>query len=283
MTIKAHHLEQHHDLVAAHQEDAAPTLAQTLAGPLTAFGQDMRDLWTLLRQTCQAIVAGRVDRESTFAQLYSMGNGSVLFVTVTMIVLGMIMVVQAGLQTQRVLPELSLLGANLIQLLAREFAPTVCAMMLATRVGAGIAAEIGSMVVTDQVDALRMSGAQPVDYLVVPRLIGGVVMTTALSFWSLFISLLAGTFAANSVFDLNVSTFVNFNLVGLGDYMVLLLKSISYGAAIPIVSSHRGLTTFGGSEGVGWATTNAVVHSSIAIIVLDLVLSVIGYVVFPPN
>jgi phospholipid/cholesterol/gamma-HCH transport system permease protein len=283
MTIQAQTLP-HHDLEdPIHEDDRPRTFAQHALAPFTAFGSDLHGLWTLLRQTVQAILAGRVDRESTFAQCFSMGNGSVLFITVTMVVLGMIMVVQAGLQTQRVLPELSLLGANIIQLLAREFAPTVCAMMLATRVGAGIAAEIGSMVVTDQVDALRMSGAQPVDYLVVPRLIAGVVMTTALSFWSLLIALAAGTFAANTVFDLNVSTFVNFNLVGLGDYTVMLLKGMTFGVAIPIVSSQRGLTTFGGSEGVGWATTNAVVHSSVAIIVLDLFLSVGGYIVFPPN
>jgi phospholipid/cholesterol/gamma-HCH transport system permease protein len=283
MTIQAQHIAQHTDVEDPSLDDDKPrSLVQSMAAPLTAFGQDLYGLWTLLRQTMQAILSGRVDRESTFAQCYSIGNGSVLFITVTMIVLGMILVVQAGLQTQRVLPELSLLGANIIQLLAREFAPTVCAMMLATRVGAGIAAEIGSMVVTDQVDALRMSGAQPVDYLVVPRLIGGVLMTLALSFWSLFIALVAGTFAANSVFDLNVSTFVNFSFVNMGDYIVMTLKAIAYGAAIPIVSSQRGLTTFGGSEGVGWATTNAVVHSSVAIILLDLILSVFGYVAFPP-
>ncbi|HEX5656626.1 MAG TPA: ABC transporter permease [Polyangiales bacterium] len=283
MTIQAQPLTQHHDLEdPVHEDDRPRTLVQTMTAPLSAFGQDMYGLWTLLRQTVQAILQGRVDRESTFAQLYSIGNGSVLFITVTMIVLGMILVVQAGMQTQRVLPELSLLGANIIQLLAREFAPTVCAMMLATRVGAGIAAEIGSMVVTDQVDALRMSGAQPVDYLVVPRLIAGVLMTLALSFWSLFIALMAGTFAANTQFDLNISTFVNFSFVNMGDYIVMTLKAIAYGAAIPIVSSQRGLTTFGGSEGVGWATTNAVVHSSIAIILLDLILSVFGYIAFPP-
>lgn len=283
MTIQHAQGFEHHQLEEPLHEEKPRTALQILSAPFSAFGADLHSLWTLLRQTVQAILAGRVDRESTFAQCYSIGNGSVLFISVTMIVLGMIMVVQAGMQTQRVLPELSLLGANIIQLLCREFAPTVCAMMLATRVGAGIAAEIGSMVVTDQVDALRMSGAQPVDYLVVPRLIAGVIMSTALSFWSLFISLVAGTFAANTVFDLNVSTFVNFNLVGMGDYIVMGLKAITFGAAIPIVSSQRGLTTFGGSEGVGWATTNAVVHSSVAIIVLDLFLSVFGYIVFPPQ
>ena len=253
-----------------------------LRAPLSALGRDLGALFELLSRTVHHCVRGKPDRTAVVAQAHSIGNGSVLFVSVTMTVVGMITVVQSGLQTQRVIPELSLLGANIIQILAREFAPTVCALMLATRVGAGIAAEIGSMVVTDQVDALRMSAADPVDYLVVPRFIASVVMTTALAYWSLFVSLVAGTLAANMVFDLNYSTFVNFSLVGLGDFIVLTLKAIAYGAAIPIVSAQRGLTTFGGSEGVGWATTNAVVHSSLAIIVLDLILSIFGHLVFPP-
>lgn len=280
MTIRAQPLET--TGAELEQTSSEASALQTLSGPLRALGQDLHGLYTLLKQTLSAVVRGQIDRQSLVAQCYSVGNGSVLFITVTMTVLGMIMVMQSGLQTQRVIPELSLLGANIIQLLAREFAPTVCAMMLATRVGAGIAAEIGSMVVTDQVDALRMSGAQPVSYLVVPRFLACVVMVLALSFWSLFVALVAGTFAANTVFDLNVSTFVNFSFVGIGDYVVMILKAVAYGMAIPIVSSQRGLTTFGGSEGVGWATTNAVVHSSLAIILLDLILSIFSYLVIPP-
>jgi phospholipid/cholesterol/gamma-HCH transport system permease protein len=280
MTMQnAHSLDTSHEA----QPLSEPVASSALVGALKAVGTDLKGLWQLLVNTNKAILRGKVDRESLFAQAYNIGNGSVLFITITMIVLGMIIVVQSGMQTQRVLPELSLLGANIIQLLVREFAPIVCAMMLATRVAAGIAAEIGSMVVTDQVDALRMSGAQPIEYLVVPRFLACLVMSVALTFWSLFISLIAGTFAANTVFDLNITTFVNFNLVGIGDYVVFVLKATTFGAAIPIISSQRGLTTFGGSEGVGWATTNAVVHSSLAIIVLDLILSVLGYIVFPPN
>lgn len=260
---------------------AAPPLAR-LGAPLIAFWSDLVGLSRLLQHTLHYVVRGHLERRALVEQAYTIGNGSMLFVSVTMSVVGMITVVQSGMQTQRVIPELSLLGANIIQLLAREFAPTVCALMLATRVGAGIAAELGSMVVTDQIDALRMCAADPVDYLVVPRFVASVVMTVALSVWSLFIALVAGSFAANAVFDLNHSTFVNFSLVHAGDFVVLLLKATTYGAAIPIVSAHRGLNTFGGSEGVGWATTNAVVHSSLAIIVLDLLLSLFGHVVFPP-
>jgi phospholipid/cholesterol/gamma-HCH transport system permease protein len=200
----------------------------------------------------------------------------------TMLVIGMILVLQTGLQTKKVIPELSLLGANLIQMVMREFAPTVCGLMIATRVGAGIAAEIGSMVVTEQVDALRMCAADPIEYLVVPRFVGGIVMGLVLTMWALGVTLVAGTITANLQFDLNYGTFLNFSLIKMGDFVVMIAKAVSYGAAIPIVSSHRGLSTFGGSEGVGWATTSAVVHSSLAIIVLDFILGVAGYVVFPP-
>jgi phospholipid/cholesterol/gamma-HCH transport system permease protein len=269
------------------QTEPPPAVALGALGRVTgafgALGSDLRGLYEMLRHTLYFVMRGRLDRKAVVEQAYLIGNGSVLFVTVTMTVVGMITVVQTGIQTQRVIPELSLLGANIIQIMVREFAPTVCALMLATRVGAGIAAEIGSMVVTEQVDALRMSAADPVEYLVAPRFVASVLMTTALAFWSLFASLVAGTLAANAVFDLNYATFVNFNLVSMGDFIVCLLKAVCYGAAIPIVSSQRGLTTFGGSEGVGWATTNAVVHSSLAIIILDLILSIFGYVVFPAS
>jgi phospholipid/cholesterol/gamma-HCH transport system permease protein len=266
------------------RDSSASTATRTarLTAPLLAFSSDLGGLYRLLTHTLHYCLRGHIARSALVEQAYNVGNGSMLFVSVTMSVIGMITVVQSGLQTQRVLPELSLLGANIIQLLAREFAPTICALMLATRVGAGIAAELGSMVVTDQIDALRMCAADPVDYLVVPRFVASLVMTVALSVWSLFIALVAGSFAANAVFDLNHSTFVNFSLVHAGDFIVLLLKATAYGAAIPIVSAYRGLNTFGGSEGVGWATTNAVVHSSLAIIVLDLILSLFGHVVFPP-
>ncbi len=264
------------------QPQSVSVLAR-IGAPFTALGRDLRELYSVLQQCIYFVMRGRFERKALVEQAYSIGNGSVLFVTVIMTVVGMITVLQTGLQTQRVLPELSLLGANIIQIMVREFAPTLCALMLATRVGAGIAAEIGSMVVTEQVDALRMSGADPVEYLVVPRFLASIVMTTALSFWALFAALAAGTMAANKVFDLNYTTFVNFHLVGIGDYVVCLAKAVTYGAAVPVVSAHRGLTTFGGSEGVGWATTNAVVHSSLAIIVLDLILSLAGYVVFPPS
>lgn len=261
--------------------DAARLLDKLTEGP-ALFVADMRALGSVLFQTLYFTFRGKQEKGAIVKQAYVIGNESLLFVTVTMVVIGMIMVVQSALQAMKVVPDLSMLGGNIIQMMLRDFAATICAMMLATRVGAGIAAEIGSMVVTEQVDALRMCAADPIEYLVVPRFIASIVMTTALTFWSLAIALTAGMITANLQFDVSYATFMNFSFVKPGDLIVCLMKCVAYGAAIPIVSAHRGLSTFGGSEGVGWATTSAVVHSSLAVIVLDLILSVFGYFVFPP-
>ncbi|MFI5301956.1 MAG: MlaE family ABC transporter permease, partial [Polyangiales bacterium] len=203
------------------------------------------------------------------------------FLTIFMGFLGMIMVFQAGVQTKRVIPDLTLLGATYLQLLIRDLAASIGALMLATRVGAGIAAEIGSMVVTEQVDALRMCAADPIEYLVVPRFKAGVVATTSVLIWSALVAWTSGMLTAWSFFGVLPRTFANMHMVAMGDLVVGLTKCVAYGAAIPIVSAHSGLSTFGGSEGVGWATTRAVVNSSLAVIILNFFISAAGLVLFP--
>ena len=152
--------------------------------------------------------------------------------------------------------------------------------MLATRVGAGIAAEIGSMVVTEQVDALRMCAADPIAFLLVPRFLASMVMTTALIVWAATVAFFAGAAPAYVAFDVPLRTFCNMQLIDAGDLTIGLSKCVAYGAAIPIVSGYCGLSTFGGSEGVGWATTRAVVNSSLAIIILNAFISTAGLLIF---
>ena len=137
------------------------------------------------------------------------------------------------------------------------------------------------MVVTEQVDALRMCAADPIEYLVVPRFKAGIVATTAVIIWSALVAWTSGMLTAWSFFGVLPRTFANTSMVGVGDLVVGLTKCIAYGAAIPIVSSHSGLSTFGGSEGVGWATTRAVVNSSLATIILNFFISAAGLVLFP--
>jgi phospholipid/cholesterol/gamma-HCH transport system permease protein len=213
--------------------------------------------------------------------MYEMNNKNVFFISITMGFIGMIMVYQAGLQTKRVVPDFTMLGPTYLELLVRDLAASIASLMLATRVGAGIAAEIGSMVVTEQVDALRMCAADPIDYLVAPRFIASVIMTMILVIWAGFVAFVAGGAMAYFAFDVNPKTFASVQLVDFGDLATGLTKCVAYGAAIPVVSAYCGLSTFGGSEGVGWATTRAVVNSSLAIIILNFFISAAAFLVFP--
>ncbi len=271
--------EQPPDSLAARQRDRG-LVAQIGFGGISLFRTGV-ELYSIFVRTLYYCWFGRTEPGAVVRQMYEIGNKSLFFLTVVMGFLGMSLVYQAGVQTLRVLPDLSMLGATFLELLVRDLAASIGSLMLATRVGAGIAAEVGSMVVTEQVDALKMSAADPIDYLVKPRFIASVVMTTMLIVWAAGIATLSGLLTGWAMFDLQPRTFFNLALVDIGDLSVGLAKCVAYGAAIPIVSAHSGLTTHGGSEGVGWATTRAVVNSSLAVIVLNMVISAVGFIVFP--
>ncbi len=239
-----------------------------------------RDQYGVLVRTLYYVARRKLDRGALVRQMYEIGNRSLFLVTVVMGFIGTILVLQAGLQTKRVVPDLSMLGASYLELLVRDLAASIVALMLATRVGAGIAAEIGSMVVTEQVDALRMCAADPIDYLVKPRFLASIVMTTMLTIWSGGVAIVTGMITADVVFQVTPRTFWNLSLLHRSDLLICLVKCIAYGAAIPVVSAASGLSTFGGSEGVGWATTRAVVNSSLAVIILNFVISSAGFLAF---
>lgn len=239
-----------------------------------------KQLYSVLVKTLYYSARGVRQPGAVARQMYEIGNQSLVFLCVVMGFIGMILVFQAGLQAKRVVPDLSLLGATFLELLVRDLAASISALMLATRVGAGIAAEIGSMVVTEQVDALRMCAADPVDYLIVPRFKASIVMTTALVIIAAGVAFTTGMLTGYVFFEINPRTFVNMSMVDAGDLTIGLTKCVAYGAAIPVVSGYCGLSTFGGSEGVGWATTRAVVNSSLTVIIMNFFISGAGYLIF---
>lgn len=211
-------------------------------------------------------------------QMYAIGNKSLLFIAVTLSFIGMVLIYQSCLQLERVTGDLSQVGREFAKLLTYDFAPTLTALMLATRVGAGIAAEVGSMKVTEQIDALRMCGVRPIEYLIVPRFVAALVMTLVLALFGGVVAFGAGGLTAWSSFDVNPRVFfdisaVNFTHLGLG-----MTKATVYGMAIPVIAGFCGLRARGGSEGVGSATTAAVIGSSFAVIALDFVISAMAYV-----
>jgi phospholipid/cholesterol/gamma-HCH transport system permease protein len=206
-------------------------------------------------------------------QLYSIGNRSLVFILVTLGFIGMVMTYEACLQLSRVTGDFSQVGSQLLRLIVSDFGPTLTGLMLATRVGAGIAAEIGSMKVTEQIDALRMTGVLPIDYLIVPRFLASLVMTLVLTVFGGLVMYTAGGLTAKYSFAVNPGLFFDASQVRGRHVILLVIKAIAYGAAIPVVAGFCGLRARGSSEGVGWATTAAVIGGSFAVIVLDFAIS----------
>ena len=233
------------------------------------------ELWQVYVGTIAGLVRpGRNRPRGELArQLHAIGNKSVLFIIVTLGFIGMVMTYEACMQLSRVTGDYSQVGTQFLRLIISDFGPTLTGLMLATRVGAGIAAEIGSMKVTEQIDALRMSGVLPIDYLIVPRFIASLVMTLMLSVLGATVMYGAGGLTAQYTFGVNPHLFFDISLIRPRHVILMVVKALSYGAAIPVVAGFCGLRARGSSEGVGWATTAAVIGSSFAVIVLDFVIS----------
>jgi phospholipid/cholesterol/gamma-HCH transport system permease protein len=231
------------------------------------------ELWMVYVSTIAGIIRGGRPRGEIVRQLYSIGNRSVIFIVVTLGFIGMVMTYEACLQLSRVTGDYSQVGSQFIRLIVSDFGPTLTGLMLATRVGAGIAAEIGSMKVTEQIDALRMSGVLPIDYLIAPRFIASLVMTLMLSTLGAVVMYAAGGLTAQYSFGVNPALYFDLQLLEFHHLGMFAVKSLAYGAAIPVVAGFCGLRARGSSEGVGWATTAAVIGSSFAVIVLDFIIS----------
>jgi phospholipid/cholesterol/gamma-HCH transport system permease protein len=225
-------------------------------------------------------------RETLFASLYQIGVRSLPVVALTGTFIGMVLAVQSysqfrafGLETQ--------LGAVINRSMFRELGPVLAATMLAGRVGSAIAAELGTMRVTEQIDALVSMGTNPIRYLVVPRFIACLFMIPSLTLMAVFMGVVGGGFYCTFVLDIDqYYYYTNARYVGANwDLFYGITKSVFFGAAIAILSCYRGFHCAPGAEGVGRASTAAFVQSFVAILVLDLLLSIaldnIYYAVWP--
>jgi phospholipid/cholesterol/gamma-HCH transport system permease protein len=227
-------------------------------------------LWSLVRF--------RIRPREIVRQFYEAGNRSVLFVSVTMAFIGMIGVYQLASTMARVLPEYSTLGGAVLQGLTKELGPVMAGLLLATRVGTGMAAELGSMKVTDQLEAMKLSAVDPIELLVLPRLIAATVAGVALAALGTTIAYFTGMLVAWFGFSVLPDTYLSLRFVREGDLIIGITKSIVFGFTVPLVSCACGFEADEGSEGVGRATTRAVVISSFAVILLDAILSYVGEV-----
>ena len=207
-------------------------------------------------------------------QLESIGVGSLTVVLLTGLFTGAVLALQGGLTLDQYGAR-PVVGRLVSATMVKELGPVLTALMLAGRVGSGIAAELGSMVVTDQINALRALGTDPIRKLVVPRLIAGVVMAPILTVISDFVGILGGGVIA--VFQLHVAASQYWKTITDGlytqDVWMGLAKPFFLGFVIVSVGCHVGLRTRGGTQGVGRSTTNAVVAASVGVLAVDFFLT----------
>ncbi|MDR7866202.1 MAG: ABC transporter permease [Sporomusaceae bacterium] len=211
-------------------------------------------------------------------QMAHLGVDSLPIVALTMLFTGMVMTMQIAHEFIKYGAQASVGGVVAIAV-GRELSPVLTGVVAAGRVGAAITAEIGSMKVTEQIDALRVMATNPVAYLIVPRLIACVLMLPILVIFADMIGTVGGYLVAILYADINSFTFLNsikvFAVVN--DVTGGLIKSMFFGAIIAIIGCYKGLTTAEGAEGVGKATTGSVVTSMILIFISNYFLSLILY------
>jgi phospholipid/cholesterol/gamma-HCH transport system permease protein len=247
-------------------------------GPVAVISQ-IGAAGIVLGRTFRLIFSARTDKGDTLRLTHRYTNGSATFIIISMSFVGMIMVYQSTEQLARAIGDTHLVGATFLKLLVRVLGPTVTGLLLACRVGAGIAAEIGAMSVTSQLDAMRMCSANPIEVLMVPRLRGGILASIVMVIVGSGAAAVAGLVTGIVLFSMSPGIYWNFELLGFADLIQGLVKALSYGVVIPVISGACGLAASGGARGVGQATTSAVVGSSFAIITLDSIISLISHVI----
>jgi phospholipid/cholesterol/gamma-HCH transport system permease protein len=225
---------------------------------------------TLVWQTLVYLFTGRIPPREVAANVYWMGIGSIPIVMVTGALAGVVTSQQGGYQFTGSVP-LEILGSVVTSSIILELGPVMTAVVLIGRVGARITAELGTMRVSEQIDALYSLGRDPVRTLVAPRIVAGVISVPVLVAMANVTGLFAGMLAAQYTVGLGRESF--FYGAGLfwhnWDMFYSLSKGVAFGFLIPLVSSHMGLATRGGAEGVGQYTTRSVVTMTLGVLVLD--------------
>lgn len=212
--------------------------------------------------------------KNIFTQMATIGVDSLPIVCITGFFTGAVLVAQIGKEFIRLGAE-TYIGGVVTLSLAREMAPVLAAIVVAGRVGASIAAEVGSMEVTEQIKALRTLATDPVDYIVVPRFLAAVIMLPILTVFSNLLGSIGGALVAVYQIKMNFVTYKEsiLRLLNVQDITGGMWKAVVFGAVISLIACDRGLATRGGAEGVGRSTTSSVVASIILILILNYFLS----------
>ena len=235
---------------------------------------EVQDYMRLIGQVGRGLVTRPIYARDIIEQLDSIGIGSLTVVILTGTFTGMVLALQSGLTLDQ-FGGRDVVGRLVSASMVKELGPVLTALMVTGRVGSGIAAELGSMVVTDQISALRALGADPIRKLVVPRVVAGTIMLPVLTVISDAVGIVGGWII--STMQLRVAGSVYWNNVVQGLFMddiwMGLIKPLVFGFVLVTIGCQVGLRTTGGTQGVGRATTRAVVGASVGVLAVDFFLT----------
>lgn len=244
---------------------------QVVIESVTALGRFGLFVWQTLLWIIQL-----PKRETVFPNFYQVGVSSLPVIALTGTFIGMVLAVQSYAQFKQMGLE-TRLGAVINMTLVRELGPVLAATMLAGRVGSAMAAELGTMRVTEQIDALSSMGANPIRYLVVPRFLACLFMIPALTAMADFMGVAGGHFYSVWILGIDIHHYWSNSaeFVTTFDLFSGLIKSVFFGAAIALVACYQGFNCDAGAEGVGRAATASFVYSFVLILILDLFLGIL--------
>lgn len=236
----------------------------TIADILRLFGSALARAW------------GTKPRWSDiFQAIVQVGIGSLPVIVISTTFAGLVVTNEIAWHMDQALHTVQMIPGFTAQFVLRELGIAIPALLLVSKVGASITAEISTMKVTEQIDALKLLGIDPVRYLVVPRFLASIVASACLTIIAIFVTLTCAITVAILRYNFSLLEYMNAlrHFVGYGDLGAALVKGVVFGAVTPIVSCAYGFRCQGGAEGVGSATTNSVVTATVAVILLDFVLT----------
>jgi phospholipid/cholesterol/gamma-HCH transport system permease protein len=251
-----------------------PTLVELIGTRVVALLDHLGRISTIFAQALLAMLRRPFEFRAIVYQMESLGVRSVGIASVTAIFIGMVMAVQFAFGLQK-FGGMEYTGRVVGLSFARELAPTLTAVIVGGRIGSGMTAEVGSMAVTEQIDAIYALGADPIKKLVVPRLVASVIVMPILATFALVLGFSGAMFVVSTQFNVSAGFFLKSALdtVQMGDFWSGILKCPVFGAIIALVGCYFGLITTGGTEGVGKSTTRSVVVISITILIADFLLT----------
>ena len=248
--------------------------SKTIDTKIQVWLERIASAFFLLGQVIVHILKGKINRQNTLEQMSIVGPDSLGIALITATFVGAVFTIQVAREFLN-FGAVQAIGGVLALALSRELAPVLTAVVIAARVGSAFAAEIGTMKVTEQIDALYILKSDPIDYLVIPRVIACCLMLPILTMISLVMGTIGGIFVADAIYNISKTTFIESvqSFVQVWDLISATIKAIIFGALIAIIGCNWGLTTTGGAKGVGQSTTTAVVMALIAIFITNFFLS----------